>query len=1146
MKKIIIIVVFLFALNASAQIIIGGNTNQQIQVFSFNETTGELTLQIENGGTEVVDLGDISSLSELTVSGTLNIPRQATPPTVDVLAGSIYIDSDDGLLYIYDGTTWNALSGGSGGSGGLLSTDIDLSSELAAILTDETGTGLVVFNDSPTLITPDLGTPSNVDLANATTSNLTPTGQEVVSADFVDAKLSDVFEGILRPEDFGAFGDGVTDDTAAFNSMVAAIPTANESVNFFGNPYYKIELAPSKIYSLSNGLDLTGKINVLVEGNKSLIRYTGTGKAINLTQCQNVDISNIQVLLEQDLAGVVGVYRHKTRYCDAANINILAPFYLSGFQQNTIGFFDEAAIGDSGDVLYNSTTNSLLRRLGFGVVQITPDGESNFSRVNNNDYVNTTIFCQTGIKMQAVSGTIFSGLGLESATTPLELTTNDQGLPVKNNKFQFNWYENPASTGNILDQYTHDNVFDMYRDESSFEIPFAEQNLILISGRPSYKSSLRNYILNGTFDSEFLWDFGNASVVNNKAEVTVNAGAFSFISYPVNLIVGFDYILKFTVNGGAGNSIRVQDNAANTGALLANETETLLTGVDQELEYTFTATENSRQIIIARASATTYNFTIDNVSLHEAEFLTEETPLDGTEVVSLIDAELGQTSWKTPSSGVSVNSIGSAEIINNSIEPEDLKYDLAPTDGQFLTVDPTNGEFVAVNPDEIYLRKDSGNNHDMGYISFEGPSPSGFEFLSSDPTQEVRFRFEARDENIIPFDGMSIILEPISATPTGDVNLEVHGDVFSRGERLARISEIGGGAGAGTADATTTTVQNGVTEANVQLELEKLNESVINNAPLIETANRVLDESDVFRNLTNSTSSNLEFVIPLGLGSDGDFIAFTNLSTGNIRVIPSSSGITFLNYRETLSQIGASIVIRRLSENVWYFDYDKGVEFVFTAPSLNILYEGQGALTNNVQPTSSINVAYPTYVAGEVWVAQVYVKDLVTYNIPTGWNLIGQTPAGTGSEATALAIYRIPDGTETGLNLTITSDGTLSEVVGGVIHRYSGVNVSNPIEQIFVGNQESTAAIIPPSVTSSFDGGLHVDLIYFDENQGTNDTPGDTTENYTYNSNLGGDISFSTYSEYLNSGVSSGGDVSYTFNTSGHGGGYITFILNAQ
>ncbi|MGA1384162.1 MAG: hypothetical protein ACO32S_04560, partial [Steroidobacteraceae bacterium] len=42
------------------------------------------------------------------------------------------------------------------------------SAELAGVISDETGTGALVFADSPTLVTPSLGTPSSATLTNAT------------------------------------------------------------------------------------------------------------------------------------------------------------------------------------------------------------------------------------------------------------------------------------------------------------------------------------------------------------------------------------------------------------------------------------------------------------------------------------------------------------------------------------------------------------------------------------------------------------------------------------------------------------------------------------------------------------------------------------------------------------------------------------------------------------------------------------------------------------------------------------------------------------------------------------------------------------------------------------------------------------------
>jgi len=71
--------------------------------------------------------------------------------------------------------TISATGGGGGGGGGdaLVSQPLSqfaatTSAQLAGVITDETGTGALVFANSPTLITPALGTPSSVTLSNAT------------------------------------------------------------------------------------------------------------------------------------------------------------------------------------------------------------------------------------------------------------------------------------------------------------------------------------------------------------------------------------------------------------------------------------------------------------------------------------------------------------------------------------------------------------------------------------------------------------------------------------------------------------------------------------------------------------------------------------------------------------------------------------------------------------------------------------------------------------------------------------------------------------------------------------------------------------------------------------------------------------------
>jgi hypothetical protein len=58
------------------------------------------------------------------------------------------------------------------------------SANLRAALTDETGTGAAVFATSPALVTPDLGTPSAVNLANATGLNVSSAAAGLLGVGF--------------------------------------------------------------------------------------------------------------------------------------------------------------------------------------------------------------------------------------------------------------------------------------------------------------------------------------------------------------------------------------------------------------------------------------------------------------------------------------------------------------------------------------------------------------------------------------------------------------------------------------------------------------------------------------------------------------------------------------------------------------------------------------------------------------------------------------------------------------------------------------------------------------------------------------------------------------------------------------------------
>ena len=73
----------------------------------------------------------------------------------------------------FTGTDGSTVAFGAGGTATYTSNNLSAfaattSAQLAGVISDETGTGVLVFNTSPVLVTPALGTPTSVTLTNAT------------------------------------------------------------------------------------------------------------------------------------------------------------------------------------------------------------------------------------------------------------------------------------------------------------------------------------------------------------------------------------------------------------------------------------------------------------------------------------------------------------------------------------------------------------------------------------------------------------------------------------------------------------------------------------------------------------------------------------------------------------------------------------------------------------------------------------------------------------------------------------------------------------------------------------------------------------------------------------------------------------------
>jgi hypothetical protein len=100
----------------------------------------------------------------------------------------------------------------------------------------------------------------------------------------VGKTVNDKFQDYISVKDFGAVGNGVTDDASAFAAAIAAVATTGQAI-----------YVPAGTYIIGSALTSTGHLNMFGDGDRSVLDFSGAtigGSCItvsgSLTQIQNI------------------------------------------------------------------------------------------------------------------------------------------------------------------------------------------------------------------------------------------------------------------------------------------------------------------------------------------------------------------------------------------------------------------------------------------------------------------------------------------------------------------------------------------------------------------------------------------------------------------------------------------------------------------------------------------------------------------------------------------------------------------------------------------------------------------------------------------------------------------------------------------
>ena len=345
---------------------------------AISDETGTGVVVFSNTPTLVTPILGVASATSI---NKVAITAPATGSTITIADGKTFTASN---TLTFTGTDTSSVNFSSGGTVAYVANKLSVfaattSAELAGVISDETGTGVLVFSNSPTLVSPTLGaalatsitaTSGNLDIAAAAGNNsvnLVPTGTGTV--DVANKRITSVAEPTQSSD-------------AATKNYVDAVKTG-------------LDVKDSVIVTTTG--NLTGTYSNGTSGVGATLTNSGTQAALTidsrvLTVGDRVLVKNQTTALQNGFYRVTTVGTASTnwvltRTLDADQDSEITPGAFTFVEEGTIGANNGYVCTNVGSITIGTTPITFVQFSGAGSV-IAGDGLT--KNGNTLDAVGTT------------------------------------------------------------------------------------------------------------------------------------------------------------------------------------------------------------------------------------------------------------------------------------------------------------------------------------------------------------------------------------------------------------------------------------------------------------------------------------------------------------------------------------------------------------------------------------------------------------------------------------------------------------------------------------------------------------------------------------------------------------------------------------